>query len=219
MPSGRKRWMPGEQILQQDMWWGQFLSSRPVTVVEDRQELLALYTHPRAPWRTASAMPRDRYALPVEQRATIMMGGVQAFEERLSGNSHVLTLTSPDSGHSVWLFWTVDWDLRFWYVNLQAPIKRTARGILVQDHVLDVLVQPDMSWSWKDDDEFSELHRRGFFTDEQALSVRVEGERMVRKIESNASPFCDGWERWRANPRWPVPYVPADWDVLGEGKP
>ena len=209
--TNRRQWRPGEQILQQDLWWGPLLLARPVTVVEDREDLLALYTHPRAPYRTATAFRGNRYALSLEERVTIMMGDLKLFEERLSGNSHVLTLTPPNSWSSVWLFWTADWDLEFWYVNLQAPVQRTVRGILVQDYILDVLVKPDMSWSWKDDDEFSELHSRGFFTDAQAQLIREEAERMIQVIERNASPFCDGWEHWRPNPEWPVPQIPENW--------
>ena len=59
----------------------------------------------------------------------------------------------------MWLFWTVEWQVKIWYVNLQAPIHRTSRGILVQDYALDIAVEPDMSWSWKDEDEFGELAR------------------------------------------------------------
>ena len=104
----------------------------------------------------------------------------------------------------------------FWYVNLQAPVQRTERGIMVQDHVLDIVVQPDMSWSWKDEDEFAELHRRGFFSDEQVSSIRAESERMVQVIERGGPPFCDGWENWRADPEWPVPEIPSDWDVVDQ---
>lgn len=213
-PGQSEFWKPGSQILQQDVWWGQHLSSRPETVVDDRTGLLALYTHPNAPYRSASAFRGNRHSLSLDEKMTVMIGLVGPFEVRISSNNHVLTLTPPRSRHSVWLFWTVDWELKFWYVNLQAPIQRTERGIVVQDHVLDIVVKPDMSWSWKDDDEFTELHRRHFFSDQQASSIREEGERMVEAIERVSPPFCDGWENWRADPEWTVPEIPVDWDII-----
>ena len=94
---------------------------------------------------------------------------------------------------------------KFWYVNLQAPIKRTRRGIVVLDYALDIVVRPDMTWSWKDEDELQELHRRGVLTDREVEAARTEGERMIEVIENNGPPFCDGWERWRARPEWPAP--------------
>ena len=210
-----RRWEPGTQILQQDLWGGRLVTSRPVTVVEDVPDYLALYTHPKAPFR--SAVIRDRYSIPVSERIDKYMDminpDVGQLEERVSGDYHVLTLTPPDSWHSVWLFWTVQWQVQSWYVNLQTPIRRTSRGILVQDCALDIAVEPDMSWSWKDEDEFIELTNRGFFTDRQISSIRGEADRMVQVIENSASPFSDGWEEWRPNMSWPVPEIPEDWHV------
>ena len=210
-------WEPGTQILQQNLWRDRLTVSRPVTVVEDVSNYLALYTHSHAPYRTMAI--KDRYSIPVSERIDIYMDMVNPdfghLEERESGDYHVLTLNPPNSWHSVWLFWTVEWQLKFWYVNLQTPIRRTSRGILVQDCALDIVVDPDMSWSWKDEDEFRELTNRGFFTEGQVSSIRAEADRMVQVIEVKASPFSDGWEKWRPNMSWSVPKIPEDWQVLG----
>ena len=208
-------WEPGEQILQQDLWWGSLLTARPVTVVEDRPDQLALYTHLGARYQSASVFRGNRYDLPVEERARLIMGDLEQFEERVSSNHHVLNLIAPGSWHSVRLHWTSEWELEFWYVNLQAPIQRTNHGILDQDYILDILIKPDMSWSLKDANEFSELHRRGFFTDEQFLFVHAEADRMINAIESNVPPFSDGWAGWKPDPKWPVPQLPDQWNVLG----
>ena len=214
-----RRWQPGEQILQQELWWGSLLLARPVTVVEDRQDLLALYTHRGAPYRTASAFRashENRYTLSVEERVTIMMGDLQPFEERVSRTYHVLTLTPPDSWHSVRLFWSADWELHFWYVNLQSPIQFTDHGILGQDYILDILVSPDFSWVLKDEDEFSERHRRGFLDDEVNVLIPAESDRMIEAIERRDSPFCDGWEHWRPHQEWPIPDIPSNWETVGQ---
>ncbi len=206
-------WEPGRQILQQDLWGRRLITSRPVTVVNDASNYLALYSHPNAPYRSNTI--RDRYSKPVIERIDIFnKASKEPLEERVSRDYHVLTLNPPNSWHSVWLFWTAEWQVKIWYVNLQFPIRRTSRGILVQDCALDIAVEPDMSWSWKDEDEFVELTNRGFFTDQQISSVRDEADRMIEAISNNASPFSDGWEKWRPNPRWPVPQLPEDWDVL-----
>ena len=209
-------WEPGTQILQQDLWGNRLVTSRPVTVVKDLSEYLALYTHPNAPYR--SVVIKDRYLTPVSQRIDVYMEmlnpGVEQLEERVSEDYHVLTLTSPNSWHSVWLFWTSEWKFETYYVNLQAPIYRTSRGILVRDYALDIAVSPDMSWSWKDEDEFEELITRGFFNECQISSIRAEADRMVQAIENKGTPFSDGWENWRPDANWPIPEVPEDWHIL-----
>ncbi len=209
-------WQPGTQILQQDLWGKRLVTSRPVTVVKDTPEYLALYTHPNAPFRSNTI--NDRYSMPVSQRIDIYMEMldpcVEQLEERVSGDYHVLTLTPPDSWHSVWLFWTADWKLERWYVNLQAPIRRMSRCILVQDYALDIAVNPDMSWLWKDEDEFEELIDRGFFTEYQISLIQTEADRMIQTIENKGSPFSDRWENWRPDTNWPIPKVPEDWYIL-----
>jgi len=200
------------------MWDEWIVLARPVTVVEDSETHIALYSHPMTP--TASRVIEDRYSLDVSERIDIYMqmlgsNNTEEFRERTSPDNHVLTLTPPNSWHSVWLFWDSDWQFQNWYVNLQAPIRRIGRGIQVHDYALDIIVRPDMTWSWKDMDEFDELVARGFFTAEQESSIRAEADRMVATIERCGVPFSDGWEKWRADRRWPIPRLPEDWMELG----
>ena len=43
------------------------------------------------------------------------------------------------------LFWRdPDWELRNWYGNIQAPLKRTAIGFDTADYLLDVWIDPDL---------------------------------------------------------------------------
>ncbi len=137
-----------------------------------------------------------------------MSPDLPSLRERTSGNNHVLTLTPPDSRLSFWLFWGGDWEVKCWYVNIQHPVRRTSRGIVVQDMTLDLRIEPDGSWAWKDEDEFALLHERGFYSDEEAAWVRAEGERIIDLIESGGAPLRDGWERWRPPSDWAAPAIP-----------
>jgi hypothetical protein len=44
-------WNPGDQILQQSMWFGSLLSVRPLTVIQNDSDYLVLYTHPQSTWQ------------------------------------------------------------------------------------------------------------------------------------------------------------------------
>ena len=209
-----KHWKPGEPILQQDIWLGKLLVARPVTVVEDRSDLLALYTHAHSQYMAPVGVGGGRYSLSLEDRVARMMSPDLLPFERRSSSRNVLTLTPPESRHSVWFFWGENWQLECCYVNFQRPIRRSKRGVIVQDTVLDIRIEPNGSWKWKDEDEFALMHERGFFTDEEAATIRAEGDRMVQKIESKSSPFSDGWENWRPDPKWPKLQIPKDWQVV-----
>ena len=105
--------------------------------------------------------------------------------------------------------------LSSWYVNLESPNRRTSRGIDFEDHVLDIVISPDLSvWRWKDEDTLETAVRLGLITVDKAEEIRAEGERVIERVQSRSSPFGDGWERWRPDPAWPVPELADGWDGI-----
>ena len=88
--------------------------------------------------------------------------------------------------------WTQAWVFRCWYVQLQSPILRRPNAIETLDYALDVVVDPDGTWHWKDEDDFAEAQCLGVFTPEEAAAVRREGERVIAN-----QLWVTGWEHWR----------------------
>ena len=103
--------------------------------------------------------------------------------------------------HSLWYFEDG------WYVNLEEPWRASSVGWDTRDLALDIVVERDGSWRWKDEDHLAAAVERGWITPEKASAVRAEGERVLA-----AWPFPTGWEDWRPDPRWEVPHLPAGWD-------
>ena len=207
-------WNPGDQIVLYEMWGPGIASARPVTVVEDVPTHLAFYSHPGVTIATRG-IP-NRRSLSLSERIDVMIRAVDPnvgeFREVVTPSlSHVLTITPPDSGHAVWLFWSSDWEFKSWYVNLQSPLRRVPQGVQLHDYVLDFVVSRDMTWTWKDMDELEALTAQGFLSAEQEESIRDEAAQVVQTIESGGRPFCDGWPDWRPNSSWPAPRLPADW--------
>ena len=123
--------------------------------------------------------------------------------------TQVLQLVRPGDAHSLWLFWDEAWDFRGWYVNLQAPLRRTRLGYDTTDWALDVCVDPDGTWAWKDEADFAEAQVLGILDAEAAAAVRREGQRVVAE-----RPWPTGWEEWRPDPAWPLPELPEGWDAV-----
>ena len=70
-----------------------------------------------------------------------------------------------------------------WYVNLQQPLRRTPLGFEAMDMMLDVVVEPDLTWRWKDEDEFADLLDRGLVDAATGDRVRREGEAVIGRVE------------------------------------
>ena len=130
----------------------------------------------------------------------------------------VLRFFPAGADHSVWLFRTDDGRFKNYYVNLEESAVRwddgDLAGIDVIDQDLDIVAHPDLSWEWKDEDEFAErlaLPEHYWVPDEAA--VWAEGRRVVKLIEAGEFPFDGTWTDFRPDPEWPTPTeLPPGWD-------
>ncbi|MFJ3722485.1 DUF402 domain-containing protein [Streptomyces sp. NPDC090045] len=213
-PAQGTRWAPGEQIL-----WryrdhapglkGPVHICRPVTVVQDTDELLAVWMAPGT--ECVKPVLADGTSVHEEPLATRYTAPRTTVRSRWFGGG-VLKLARPGDPWSVWLFWGNGWRFKNWYVNLEEPRSRWAGGVDSVDHFLDIAVYPDRSWKWLDEDEFAQAQRSGLMDREQALRVRHAGRAAVSLIEEWGAPFSDGWQDWRPDPAWRIPALPEDWD-------
>jgi hypothetical protein len=175
----------------------------PHVLVEETAEFAALYVPPG----TRGRRPLQPFIEEPSQLRTLRWDHV----EHVWHGTHALRLLRPGAAHCLYLFWAEDdWRFEGWYVNLQAPFVRSRLGFDTRDHALDIVVEPDGAWRWKDEDHLELATRFGAFTPEDAAEIRTEGERVLE-----AWPFPTGWEAWRPAPGWPTPALPADWDDLG----
>jgi hypothetical protein len=198
----RGRFPPGTVVTLYDRQRGTLLSATRHLVVEDSSDCIALYVAPGASRRE-----------PVTLRDDLVRRLLESDWELGSSSwhsNHVLRLTPPLASHSVDLYWRAgDWAFQGWYVNLQKPLLRLGDGFETTDQVLDIWVDPDRRWAWKDEVDFDALTAAGYWQPPEAVSIRAEGEALVGQINAWLSPFCDGWERWRPEPEW-IPALTAD---------
>ncbi|MFF2652122.1 DUF402 domain-containing protein [Streptomyces sp. NPDC058045] len=205
------RWAPGTPILwrYRENAGEQIHICRPVTVVQDTADLLAVWLAPGT--ECVHPVIADGTPLNAEPLAT-RYTRPRALRHAPWYGTGLLKLARPGEPWSVWLFWRPDWEFKNWYVNLEEPLARTAYGVDSEDHFLDISVAQDRSWRWLDEDEFAAAQQAGLMGAEQAAAVRRAGEDAVRSIRSWGAPFCDGWQWFRPDPDWPRPLLPDDWD-------
>jgi hypothetical protein len=131
----------------------------------------------------------------------------------------VLMLHPPRAAYSVWFFFTgPGGGFAGWYVNLERPGARWDDGSLVGidtvDYDLDVVVAPDRSWCWKDEDEFTaHLAVPDVYWCDDEEAVRASGREVAKLIEAAEFPFDSTGTDFRPDPQWTVPVdMPAGWD-------
>jgi hypothetical protein len=129
----------------------------------------------------------------------------------------VLKFLPTGANHSVWFFRDARDRFANWYVNLEEHGVRwddgAVAGVDVVDQDLDVVIRPDRTWHWKDEDEFAErlAHPDDYWVPDPA-AVRAEGERVIKMAEAGEFPFDGTWTDFVPDPTWPVPTLPPGWD-------
>ncbi len=188
------------------MWNGRVWAALPSTVVQDDPTQRMLYIPPGTV---------TRFAVGADGRELRLYAEAWTLADRVS-TWPVLSFSWPGRDHAALAMWDQSWRFQCWYVNLESLLRRTATGLDFVDHCLDVIVSPDRSrWWWKDEDELEEAIRRGLFSPHQAAAFQREGERAARRLIDGEPPFDRDWSGWRPDPSWPVPSLPAGWDVVG----
>jgi predicted RNA-binding protein associated with RNAse of E/G family len=162
-----------------------------------------LFEHPRSillrdirHGRIESAIPQLLLAETADQVVTCILPGVVAKKWTLYGQKdwvrrvtdewtlmnytwqtrRIVTLTSFGARHSLGVHWDHASNAFLgWYVNLQEPLRRTPFGFDTMDQTLDVWIEPDRSWHWKDWDELLDVERAGVFTSAETEAIRAEG--------------------------------------------
>jgi predicted RNA-binding protein associated with RNAse of E/G family len=121
-----------------------------------------------------------------------------------------------------WARVKVTWDppgtFIHWYVDFQLQPRRFEGGYDTCDLVIDIMVLPDRSWSWKDRSAFEDGVGRGIFSSETRDQIFREAEAVIAEIESATGRFSDEWTSWRPAPDWPIPVLPENY-VSGLERP
>jgi predicted RNA-binding protein associated with RNAse of E/G family len=123
-----------------------------------------------------------------------------------------------DTPYSVKYFFEPAGQFTGWYVNLETPgvlwRDGLTGGIDSADWDLDIVVQPDRTWVYKDEDEMLDGVAHGpLYWGPDERTIRSAAGLAVKLVEAGEFPFDGTWTDFQPDPSWPVPLeLPARWD-------
>jgi protein associated with RNAse G/E len=217
------RWRRGDTIVHHEVWADRVWAARPLIVVDDTEQGLALWL-PAGTRRKVPAPPvdatgpeRDPEGLSTEasHRGVIenLQRGDWAYTDHVWDVSS-LWLLRPGAWYAIWVSWLPSGEHLGWYVNFQTPYRRTSLGIEAMDLMLDLVVETDRSWHWKDQHEFDQMERLKLVDGDSIGHIRREAVMVLANIEEGTAPFCDPWPQWTPEPHWPIPALPSEWSSV-----
>jgi hypothetical protein len=170
---------PGSVITVREVLHGQVWLDFPEDVVSDDGEVLATVQMDGSPMTHHPEHPFGPHP----------WSNVEAWQ-----GPTVLKLRRDGDWYSVWKFFA-DGEFRFWYVNFEQPVARRPDGIDINDLQLDMVIEPDGSWRWKDVEHLAPCLASG----------RIDATELHAVLEAAA----DVADRLERDDRWWAPW--DDW--------
>jgi hypothetical protein len=182
----------------------------PHIVLEDSERLLALYLPEGTPvWRWNVAEGRFRQPRITQGDSVRLLFPGLPYE--------VTMFYETGSGPAPWVqsyFPAGKGRFYGWKVDITSPFYRTEVGFDVIDEVLDIIVDAERSFRWKDEDEMADLVSKGVYAREEAARLREIGTSVIKMIDGRQYPFDGSWLDWRPDSGLELGPLPSGWQFL-----
>lgn len=140
--------------------------------------------------------------------------GTLRLEKYLWRANRFLILLEPEKYYSTIYMWEAgSGEFLCYYINFQLPFRRTRLGFDTLDLDLDIVIEPDYDWHWKDVDEYQEGIRAGGITPGWVNAVERARSEVGERLRERRYPLDGSWLAWRPDPAWTPPCLPPDWDA------
>lgn len=129
--------------------------------------------------------------------------------------NRLLILLEPDKFYSTMYFWDhASHEFLCYYINFQLPFERNNDGIDTLDLDLDLIINPDFSFEWKDLDDYQRSIDNDVIFPEWMLGIDLAKQDVFSRLEKRSYPYDGSWLGWRPDTTWSPPKLPENWDKI-----
>jgi hypothetical protein len=212
---------PGSTIVATEAWRDRLWSAAPHLVVTSDTDILVTY-QPAGAVSIVSSNRDMAYTrgMSRSERKLAALETLQVSPKQVYETPTKLYFYTPGSWARINLGWDPsDGHFMGWYVNFELPAEHMADGLISKDLVLDIYVNPDLTWEWKDEQEFTEAIDRNLIDAHLRDTLATEADRVLAQVaagEGAFDPRCDPrWQAFHAPEHWATPSLPSDYAVTG----
>lgn len=209
-------WNEGDNVLLRGVYGRHPTHMQSARVVKDTPEETAVLLLPGAECVAAEGYIHRRHGdnSPWDRWQETLTDNLN-LEKYTWHTNRVLILLEPGKFYSTSYFWDAASDeFACYYINFQLPFRRTRLGFDTLDLDLDIVIEANYDWRWKDVDEFEHAIKSGGIQLEWVKEVAQAQEEVFARLEKRTYPLDAKWLAWRPDPTWSPPCLPADWDAV-----
>lgn len=188
---------------------GRLQAALPLHVVEDREDRVVGWMPVGTEisyW--AAENGSDPRTIPLEDRFVGRLGTAP----RTWTGGGVLRVIPIHASWQAIHFWDMGTgDFSSWYVNLESPKRRRGPVLDAVDRHLDLVIDPLLRPSWKDEDEAAAAVKADYLSGADLDAARAAGERIAADPRAWVDEVGD-WRDFRPDPAWGPLRLPVGWD-------
>ena len=205
-------WNPGDVIAWRGIYRNKVWHSQTVVTVKDTPGEMALALLPGAECIAPEGYLNGK---DVNKRRWNFKDKDWALEKYQWHTNRLLLLGEPEKYYSVILFWNhASNEFDCYYINFQLPFQRSHCGIDSLDLDLDIIINPDLSWHWKDVEDYQKAIEHEVILPKWTQEIdKAKGE-IFERLEKRQYPYDGSWLNWMPDPGWSPPKLPANWDKI-----
>jgi protein associated with RNAse G/E len=205
-------WKPGDTIAWRGIYRARVWHAQTVIVVKDSAEEIVVALLPG----TESVAPEGYLnGKDSNKRRWHFKDKTWELENYKWHTNRLLILIEPQKYYSTMYFWN-DKSNEFlcYYLNFQLPFRRSHCGIDTLDLDLDLIINPDFSYEWKDVEDYQKAIDHGLISVQWIQGIEKAKSEIFDKFEKRQYPFDGSWLDWMPDPGWSPPTLPANWDKI-----
>jgi protein associated with RNAse G/E len=205
-------WNPGDVVAWRGIYRGRVWHAQTVLIVKDTVEETVVALLPGA----KSAAPEGYLnGKDSNKRRWHFKEKIWELEEYAWHTHRLLILLEPQKYFSVMFFWnSVSNNFKCYYINFQLPFRRNQSAIDTLDLDLDLIIYPDFSYAWKDEDDYQKAIENGIICPEWIEGIEAAKQDVFEKLETRKYPFDGSWLDWLPETGWSPPTLPENWDKI-----
>ena len=203
---------PGDHVLYQGVYENRVWHAQSMVVVKDTAEETALAVYPGMECAAPRGYVNGRQTWNRWKDYLAARWDMQPYTWH---TNRFLVLLYPKKYYSINLMWNHA-ENRFlcYYINFQLPFQRTKPGFQTLDLEIDLVINPDYSWHWKDEEEYKEGIELKVIRPEWVDNIETAKQEILEKLKQIQYPLNKDWINWIPDSEWTLPRLPSNWNEV-----
>jgi hypothetical protein len=205
-------WKPGDCVALRGIYRERVWSAQPGIVVKDSPEEVALAISPGVECMVPRGYSKGKKG---DWRRWDYKKEKWDLESFIWHTNRFLVLLEPQKYYATFYIWKADTgEFQCYYINFQLPFRRSHCGFDTLDLELDIVIDPECQWRWKDEEDYQKGIDCGIILKEWTEEIESAKKEIFEKLAKRKYPLDNAWLDWKPDCTWPLPRLPVDWEKV-----